>query len=172
MSEHDRPSAVLGESAACLDIDDNAQLVEVSLELARQCSRYLDIVSRHLDPALYDNDEFCDAVKSLALGNRHARIRLFIIDSRPLVRRGHRLIDLAIRLPSFIHVRGPSPQHREFNEAMLVADRVGYVHRRFADRPEARADFYDRRSSSALIDRIDELWERGSPDPNFRRLHI
>lgn len=172
MSEREAPGGVLGESAARLDVDDNAMLAQISLELARQCSRYLDIVSRHLDPALYDNDEFCEAVKRVALGNRHARIRLFITDSRPLVNRGHRLIDLAIRLPSFIHVRGPSPQHRDFNEAMLVADRVGYVHRRFADRPEATADFSDRRTSSALLERLDDMWERGTADPNFRRLHI
>lgn len=162
----------LGVDDARLDIADREALAATSRALAEQCQRYLDIASRHLDPLLYDDDDFVAAVKRLALSHRYARIRLFIVDSRPLVGRGHRLVDLAMRLPTFIAVRGPAPQHRDFNEAMLVADRTGYVHRRFADRFAANASFNDRRTGAALTERFDELWERGLPDPNFRRLHL
>lgn len=163
---------VLGQTDALLDIDGSALLGEISLALARQCRRHLDIVSRHLDPAVYDNDDFAEAVKRIALGNRHARIRLFIVDPRPLVSRGHRLLDLAERLSSFVQVRVAAPLQKEFNEAILLADRKGYAHRRFADRFEGTANFSDPRLAAALADRIDELWERGLPDPNFRRLHL
>ncbi|MGE0486108.1 MAG: acyltransferase [Gammaproteobacteria bacterium] len=168
----DPSGPVLGQTDAPIDIDGSALLADVALALAGQCRRHLDIVSRHLDPAVYDNDDFAAAVKQLALGNRHARIRLFIVDPRPLVSRGHRLLDLAERLPSFVHVRVAAPPQKEFNEAILLADRKGYVHRRFADRFEGTANFNDPRLAAALADRIDELWERGQPDPNFRRLHL
>jgi hypothetical protein len=170
MSDNDGP--VLGETDAPIAIDGSALLAELARTFADQCRRHLDIVSRHLDPAIYDNDEFVTAVKRIALGNRHARIRLFIVDPRPLVSRGHRLLDLAERLPSFVHVRVAAPQQKEFNEAFLLADRKGYIHRRFADRFEGTANFSDPRLAAALTDRLDELWERGQPDPNFRRLHL
>jgi len=172
MSEPTPAAPVLGVSADQVDIADGRQLAELSLALTLQCTRYLDIVSRHLDPAVYDNDAFLEAVKRVALGNRYARIRLLITDSRPLVTRGHRLLNLAMRLPSFIAVRGPAAQHRDFNEAFLLADNVGYVHRRFADRFDGTANFCDRRLCAALGERFEELWERGTSDPNFKRLHL
>ncbi len=79
---------------------------------------------------------------------------------------------LATRLPTFIEIRTPSPQYRSFNEAWLIADNIGYVRRQFADRHEAEVDFSSRRRASALTERLDEMWERGQLDPNFRRLHL
>lgn len=170
MSEQATP--VLGETAGTIAFADSVALAALSLELARQCRRQLDIVSRHLDPAVYDSDDFAEAVKVLALSHRQARIRLFVVDSRPLVSRGHRLLTLAERLSSYVEIRVPSPQHKDFNEAMLVADGRGYTHRRLADRFDGVADFNAPRLAAALVERIDELWERGRPDANFRRLHL
>lgn len=172
MSEADLPAGVLGETTGTLEIDQRDQVAALSLALAQQARRTLDIVSRHLDPALYDNDAFATAVKDLVLGSRYARVRLFIVDSRPLVTQGHRVLELASRLSSFIHLRAPAAQHRNFNEALLIADNLGYVHRQFSDRFEATGSFADRRRALALCDRVDELWERAQPDTNFRRLHL
>jgi hypothetical protein len=99
-------------------------------------------------------------------------VRLLVMDLRPLVTQGHRLLDLMDRVPSFIDLRAPAPQHRTFNEALLVADRLGYVHRQFADRYEGIASYADRRVAARLTARFEELWERALPDPNFRRLHL
>lgn len=163
---------ILGETAGTIEIDTRATVAEISLELARQCRHSLDIVSRHLDPDIYDNEEFVDAVKELVLDNHQARVRVIIIDARPLVTQSHRLIDLATRVSTYIEIRGPAAQHKTFNEAMLVADNVGYVHRQFSDRFEATASFADRRITHRLTERLDEMWERGQLDSNFRRLHI
>lgn len=172
MDENDDALPRLGETDAEIEIEDSALLLEASLAMATQCYRNLDIVSRHLDPLIYDNEEFASAVKQLALRNRRARIRLFIIDSRPLISRGHRVVELAQRLTSFIEIRCPARQHRDFNEAILLADNIGYIHRRFSDRFEATMNFSDKRAGKALGERIDDLWERGQPDPNFRRLML
>ena len=163
---------ILGTSEELLTVDRAEDVAAIVLALARQARRHLDIVSRHLDPQLYDNEDFADAVKELARSHRLARVRLFVIDPRPLVSRGHRLVELAERLSSTVSIRVPAPEHRQFNEAFLVADNVGYLHRQFSDRYEAEADFGGRRRAGALLDRLNEMWERGEPDPNFRRLHI
>ena len=163
---------LLGVTEAPFEVSGREPLTAVCLELASQVRRSLDIVSRHLDPLLYDNDAFAAAVKKIALGHRHARIRLFIIDARPLITQSHRLIDAALRLPNFIEIRTPSVQNKSFNEAWLVADNLGYMHRQFSESFEAEVDFSSRRRATALSEKLDEMWERGQRDPNFRRLHL
>jgi hypothetical protein len=174
MNDEAAPPAqhLLGVSAAPFEVKTRDELAQACLALATQARRSLDIVSRHLDAPLYDNEAFAAAVKQLSLSHRSARIRLFILDPRPLLGQCHRLIELATRLSTFIEIRTPSPQHRSFNEAWLIADKLGYVRRQFSDRYEAEVDFCSRRGASALTERLDEMWERGQLDANFRRLHL
>lgn len=174
MNDEAAPPAqhLLGVSAGTFEVKSREELAQACLALATQARRTLDIVSRHLDPLLYDTEAFAAAVKQLALKNRSARIRLFILEPRPLLGQGHRLIELATRLSTFIEIRTPSPQHRSFNEALLIADNLGYVRRQFADRYEAEVDFCSRRRASALSENLNEMWERGQLDANFRRLHL
>ena len=159
---------LLGVSAGPFELSGQAALAALCLDFARQTRRSLDIVSRHLDPPLYDNEAFAAAVKQLALSHRSARIRLFILDPQPLVSRHHRLLDVAERLPGFVEIRTPSPPYK----ALLIADNIGYLRRPFSDRFEAEADYCGRRRAMALCERLDEMWERGLSDPNFRRLHL
>ena len=155
-----------------ITVDTSEALRDIALEMARNCSRTLDIASRHLDPAIYDHIEFVEAVKQIALNNRLARIRLLVCDVGPVVSRGHRLLELSSRLSSFIAIRKPGRDYKNFNEAMLLADNRAYIHRRFADRYEGIASYDDKRRTSDLTGRFEEVWERAEIDPNFRRLHI
>lgn len=153
-------------------VETSAELRDLALEMTLSCQRTLDIASRHLDPVLYDHGPFVDAVKRIAINNRLARIRLLICDVGPVISRGHRLLELSSRLSSFITVRKPGRDHKNFNEAMLLADNRAYIHRRFADRYEGIASHDDMRRASDLTGRFEEIWERAEIDSNFRRLHI
>lgn len=155
-----------------ITLDTSEALREFALEIALNCRRTLDIASRRLDPAIYDHAPFVEAVKQIALGNRLARIRFLITDVAPVAAQGHRLIELSARLPSFIFIRKPGPDHKNFNEAMLLADNTAYIHRRFADRFDGIASHNDRQHAGNLAGRFEEIWERAEIDPNFRRLHI
>ena len=152
--------------------DTSEELRDITLTMTQNCIRTLDIVSRHLDPRIYDQEPFIEAVKNIALNNRQARIRLLVSDMGPVVTHGHRLLDLASRLSSFIAIRTPGRDYRNFNEAMLLADTRSYIHRHFADRYEGVASYDDQRRTQELIGRFEEIWERADIDPNSRRLHI
>ncbi|MSR13023.1 MAG: hypothetical protein EXR86_00335 [Gammaproteobacteria bacterium] len=165
-------SRTLGETEAEFAVDSSEALLEVSLALATQARHSLDIVSRHLDPALYDNELFSDALRALVVNTRRAQIRLLILDSAPVVLHGHRVVELAQRLTDFIQIRVPAPQHKEFNEAWLVADNTGYAHRRFSDRYDATVNFAARRVSNSLTKRFEELWNQAQLDSNLRRQHL
>lgn len=164
---------ILGENDDLVLVERSERLRELVLGLAEQARHSLDLVCRSLDARLYDTDAFSAAVKRLAIGNtRHAEVRLLVLDPAQLVARGHRLIALGQRLTSTLAIRVPAPEHRDFNEAWLVADATGYAYRRFSDRYDAEVNFNGRRRAKALTHRFEELWQRAQPEPNFRRLHL
>lgn len=165
-------TAALGESAAEITLESSEQIGALVLAMARQCQRELDIASRQLDPAVYDSTAFVDAVKDLVLGSRYARVRILINLPEVVIKQGHRLVTLAMKLSSFIEIRVPAPEDQDFNQALLIADRTGYIHQQLSDRYEGSADFSNRARAGELARAFDLLWEKAAPDPNLRRLHI
>ncbi len=163
---------LLGETDEEFELEHSETVRDVSLSLATQARRSLDIVSRHLDPTLYDTEAFGNALRELVVGSQRAQVRILLLDSAPVVTRGHRVVELARRLSSYLAIRGPGLEHKDLNEAWLVADATGFVYRRFSDRFEATANFNDRRHAGHLTNRFEEIWQRAQPDPNLRRLHL
>lgn len=149
-----------------------AELHEVSLEALRASRRHLDIISRNLEPMIFDTREFVLAVKSLVVNNPKSQVRIIVL--RPDMLKGvqHRLVDLSLRLNSFISIRRPSREDWEFNEAMLICDRRHLIHRKLADRFDGVAYFDAEGRAAQQLRKFDELWEYGEPDPNFRQLFL
>ena len=163
---------LLSENDQTVETEGSDNLRQLALAMASQCVRTLDIVSRHLDPVIYDNEAFATAVRQLAIGSKYSRIRLLVSDPAPLVTGGHRLVSLTMQLSSFVSIRKPGPDHRGFNEAWLIADKIGYIRRIFSDRYDTTANFSDRRYAAELTRQFDDIWERAELDPNFRRLSL
>ena len=162
----------LGETKNTVTIDSREEFNLASLRMTRQTGRFLDIISRELDPFIFDQKDFVLAVKQLVIGNRHAKVRILLAEPSKIIHRGHRLIDLALDLSSFIELRKHSHENNEFNEGILIADRIGYVHRKNDARYEAKFNFNDLRHSNELLTKFEELWETAKPDPNLRRVTI
>ncbi|MDJ0878973.1 MAG: GNAT family N-acetyltransferase [Halieaceae bacterium] len=144
----------------------------LALELARTASRNLRIYSYYLDHDVFDSAEFADAVSTLARSGRYSDIRILISDPRPLVSRGHRLLQLARRLSSTISIRVLA-EHPELPEATyVVRDTDGVVYK-----PDERSrdGFYEpgsRASAKKFVDGFDALWRWGERDPRLRQLTI
>jgi hypothetical protein len=162
----------LGQTRVPIKLVTRADQREAMLRMVTQSRRTIDTVSRHLDPLIFDEREMVDAFKSLVLRNRNVKIRIFILDPSPLLHRNHRLLELALRLSSFFELRTPSPEHRNCNESMLIADQKGYVHSRLSDRYEGVANFHAPDAAKELLRRFDDLWQTALSDPNLRRLSL
>ena len=89
--------------------------------MAQQCSRDISIISRELDPQVYNLPLFADAVKNMLLANRRAKMRIMVFESRVIVRRGHLLLNLAANLPSFIEFRKPGNEYMGSESAEMGA---------------------------------------------------
>lgn len=169
---HDTDPPVFGTED--IPFHSSAELARLSAQMAGRARRRLDIVSRSLEPAVYDTLEFVEAVrKMVASGRGRARVRILVLDPGALVSYGnHRLVDLCMKLSSYMEIRHPGPDHQEFNEAMLIADERGAIQRQYADRYDGLANFNSPRRAGQLSESFEALWQHGEPDPNFRRLML
>lgn len=163
---------VLKRDAQDVNVDSSEECRIATLSMARQAAREIDIVSRQLDPQIYDTQEFCDAVSKLALGSRRARVRVLVRNTDAVVKSGHRLVNIAQRLSSFIEIRVPAPEYEDYNSAFLVVDDAGLVYRTLSDRFEATVNFNNPRMAQDLRRQFDEMWQTATPDVNLRRAHI
>lgn len=162
----------LGQAHEPLSIDSMALNRQGALMLAQQAKRSLLIISRDLDPAVYDNEPFCTAVSQLLRGNRKAQMRIVLHNVDSLIKQGHRLLDLAQRLSSFIQIRTLHPRHAQFNEAFMLADDRGVIHRRQSDLYQGEVFFNNPALAKSLQAQFTDLWEHGQSNPNLRRLSI
>ena len=140
--------------------------------MARQAKRYLCLFSYDLDPAVYDTESFHDAVKQLAMRSKFSRIRIVVQDNSQIVQQGHRLVDLAQRLPSVIEIRKPSDEHLDIEENFLLVDDCGYLYKQQASNVRGTARYNNRHFVSRLQTLFDEAWEYGVPDRELSRLHL
>ena len=144
----------------------------VSTELVKQARYSLDIVSRDLEHKIYDNEDFINAVKDLALSDPKAKIRLLIQDSDKAVKQGHRLIELSRKLTSFIDIRVQGKRFKEFNEAWLIVDSKAWIRRAHADEYHAEVDCSATRQLKEITASFNSMWNEASHDPNLRRLSL
>ena len=144
----------------------------INIALAQQSTRNIDILSKHLDPGVFDNTDFIDAVKQLSISSRFTNIRILIGDSDPMTKNGHRIIELIQQLTSSIEVRQISEEYKSYNEAFSLFDGKGIIYLRYADRYDGFANFNRPRLVTELSNFFNEVWEHSTPDSNLRRLHI
>lgn len=146
--------------------------LRAAVRVAACASRSLALLTRDLDPQIYNNEPFLEEMRRVALAGRYARVRILVQDSARAAREGHRLVDLARRLPTYIELRKPHEDHRNVIESFLVADEQALLYRKEADRYEGFADLDNAFEARRLLRTFDEIWNRATPDAEMRRLRI
>jgi len=162
----------LGISDIEIELLTRAETRHATELMVGQTQTSLDIISRDLDPFLYDRETFLDLLSRLCLRNRQARIRFLVQDPATPIKKNHRLIELGRKLSSSIEFRQPHQDYQYFNAACLIADRCGLIHRSLADRFEGTANFYAPVAARRELDFFTEVWERSESHPEFRRLYL
>lgn len=145
---------------------------QLAVELCDSARRYIRILSPTLDREVFDNAQLCDAISKLARRSRHSEIRILVNDSRPIVEHGHRLVTLAQRIPSLIHIQRLSDHPQMNDDTMVIRDSDGLL---FKPAGSDHQGFYEPDSKARVasyVERFDELWERSGPDINLRQMRI
>jgi hypothetical protein len=164
---------ILGESTSdAIRVETRQENMDAALLLVKQCKLKLAIISHQLDPFVYDQAEFVEAIRQLALKGRHVDIRIIASEPTLIIRRGHKLVNLAGKISSYIEIRKPSSQYIKFSKAVLIADEVGYLFRESEERYTGTVNFNGRRGSKNMLKVFDRMWATSESDPNFRRILI
>ena len=162
----------LGATNLEFELERQAETCAAVQALAEQAQRTLLLHTEDLEPAIYDDSSFLDAVSRLARAHGQSRIWILVQDARRAVLHGHRLIETARRLSSSIQLRRPAAAYRNFHESFLLADGCGYLHRPIAARFEGTANFHDPAKVADWEKYFMEVWERSEPDEEVRRLYL
>ncbi len=161
----------LGQSDTDINLETSADVQHAIDLLLKQVANNIEIYSRELDARLYDRSTFLDAINRLCTSNPLFRLRILCQNVKAAVINGNRLIELS-RKHSNIEIRQVNSDYQHYNEAFLLADCTGLIHRPFADHYEGVANFNDPISAKHRYDYFTEVWQRSEPHPDLRRLHI
>jgi hypothetical protein len=171
-TEPDLSMHTLGDTAGKLELRGLASVRDASARMAGQAERSLLLFSRALDPRIYDQQPFLEALRRLAMHSHRSQVRILLVDNQRLVKYNHRLLELARRLTSRIELRRPIAQYAERGDEYLLADHRGYLYREHADEYEGLADFYAPLETRRLQERFQGAWEHSRTDPELRRLYL
>ena len=164
------PLLVLGESTGVIKLETLDDFNAIDLSMVSQAKRAIRIFTQDLDHPLYDNDEFVDTIAEVARKHRYTLIQILVIDSSKAIKLGHRLVDLAKRLPSSVFIRKVHPDFADNNESFMLVDNKGLIRRPKADTLLGTAEFKATPSAQPKERYFMDVWERSSEDPSLRRL--
>jgi len=165
---------VLGESIGDIQISTVEEYKTISLSLAQQARKSIDIFTQDLESVIYNNSEFEQSIFTLSKRHPNTQIRILVQDSTSAIQKGHCLIKLSQRLTSSVLIHKPSFKDRDESCTFMNVDNIGLIHRTVATSMvyKATANFYSPRPAAKLTDFFNHIWEHSSPDMQTRRIFL
>ena len=145
---------------------------ELAVELVRTASRQICILSPSLDHVVFDRPELTEALSALARRGRESLIRILISDPRLIVQRGHRLLELARKLPSSVKLQKLAEHPDWHGETIITRDGSGVLYKPGDSNEKGFFEPDSRASTQRHVDLFNELWRYSEPDIEFRSLSM
>lgn len=167
----DPATAVLGDTRGMNPIADLQDFHTGLMALAGQTQRYLKVFSQTLSHELYDLHAFSDRLSDTITERQKLKVRILVRDPSELANRGHRLVALYQRLPSFIAINRFPEEARLDREEYAIFDDIGIIKR--YPRAEMKG-FYEFRTSDAAVKarQFDALWEKSEPCQELQTVRV
>jgi len=169
---NDLSKQVLGKTRGYIDLKGLEDNKQTAIHMASQGQRSLKLFTPNLDPRIFDNEEFIDAVKKVALHNPRSYVNILILDPSEVVSRGHRIVELARRISSHVFIHRADEEDHDHVDTFMIIDDVGIIRRAHNDRFEGLAEFNNPAEARLLLKTFNDAWERSQPEPELRRLHL
>lgn len=113
---------MLGQSTELLRFNSPQEARSHCLAFITQAQRSLSLYSQDFQPQLYNHSAIEQACIGFLLANHRHHLRILVADLGHSVRHGHRLLNLAKRLPSQCHIRKLNPNYSNPALNFLLAD--------------------------------------------------
>ena len=117
----------LGSHSDDIVIDTSEDNMSAACRLVEQAHAQIDIFSRDMDGRIFNHSSFTDAVRGMITSSPRAKVRILVIAPDFATKHGHRLIELARHLTSYMEIRKVHEDYASNPEAYLVVDRRGLL---------------------------------------------
>ncbi|MFV8817233.1 hypothetical protein [Haliea sp. E17] len=145
---------------------------EAAARLCQSTRRYVAILSPELDPAAFDCEALADALRKLLTESAQSEVRILIRNPAAMLGRGHRLLYLARRLPSRIHVRRLREHPDWKDETVMIFDRDAVLFKPAGSLDRAFWEQEAPASAQQRLELFDSLWRYAEEDPDIRGLSV
>ncbi len=139
-----------------------------ALALLQQVRHSLCLYTPDLEPWLYHHSSVQEACTRFLLANPRNHLRILLRDSSRAVKEGHRLLNLARRVTSNLHIRKLHPDYPSEEAAFLLADDRGLLLRPKPEIPEGYALYNDPGRVRQRQEQFDQAWDQSITDPDLR----
>ncbi|MDH0893992.1 MULTISPECIES: histone acetyltransferase HPA2 [Pseudomonas] len=139
-----------------------------ALALLQQARLSLSLYSPDLESWLYSHSSVQEACTRFLLASPKNRLRILVRDVGKPVRQGHRLLNLARRITSNLHIRRINPDHPSDESAFLLADSYGLLLRETPEQYAGYALYNDPGRVRQRQAQFDQAWDISVLDPDLR----
>ncbi len=139
-----------------------------ALALLQQARFSLSLYSPDLEAWLYSHSSVQDACTQFLLASPKNRLRILRARCRPAGRQGHRLLNLARRITSNLHIRRVNPDQPCDESAYLLADDRGLLLREQPEQYAGYALYNDPGRVRQRQAQFDQAWDISLSDPDLR----
>ena len=134
--------------------------------------RRLVLLNPFLDHDLFDQEETVEALSNLARSAPRAEIRILICDSKLIVDRGHRILELARRLDQKISIRRIDERPHAETASFACADLDAYWLMPSFENYAGVADLVNPVTTKRLAEGFTRAWEKSRDDPELRIIRL
>ncbi len=163
---------MLGVTQGEISIEERALNIAAIHKLASLAVLNINVMSRSLDHMVFDRSDIIEAFSKMVRRNRNTSVKILIYDSTKIIKHGHRLINLADRLPSKFSVRKIPKDFTIYNEGLVTADGKGFLFNPQSDRYEGSVSFNDQTKCAELDKTFTDLWHQSEIEPELRRVSV
>jgi hypothetical protein len=143
---------------------------DASLKVAKSAQRLLSIFTPDLEPLIYGEEAFLEAIKRLVLARSYAKVRVLLADPSRAMVDNNRFLALARRLTSCIDLRAMSAEYPASAGAFIIADDKALVYRLQIDRWDGIADMNDPAVVRRYLNFFDEVWNSSMQESQMRQM--
>jgi hypothetical protein len=143
---------------------------DASLKVAKSAQRLLSIFTPDLEPLIYGEEPFLEAIKRLVLARSYAKVRVLLDDPSRAMVDNNRFLALARRLTSCIDLRSMSPEYPASAGAFIIADDKALVYRLQIDRWDGISDMNDPAVVRRYLNFFDEVWNTSMQESQLRQM--
>jgi len=149
-----------------------AETLDATVGMVDKTHRRIAIFSTDLDPDIYNDERFLEAIKRLTLGKPFVRIRVLIANPGRVVRNGNPFVQLARRLSACIEFRNAHEEYRDHREAFFIADETALIYRVDSRKWDGIADSHEPAVARRYLGMFDEVWNASRTEMEMRELRV